>query len=473
MRLVGFALSALIATVAGPQPAASQASTRGAVVRGNVIDSLSRTPLPHAVVQLVATDNHAKLIQSATSDSLGYFELSDVAPGHYALGFVHPLLDSLGIELPLREVYVDSSLPRNADLAIPSPATLKVAVCGQSRDSRSVVIGVVRDAVDRSPSRGITVSAEWLELALRSTGFAQRLQRVKATTDANGWFSICNAPGAGTIGLLATSGTDSTDLIEMQMPADGFIRRDLYLGASRSAPSGVSALPADSLVGRARRVHVGDGRLTGTVVTVVGKRPLGGAQVSIVDGPQTRTNEQGEWTLVDAPRGTRMLDIRALGYYPERRLVNVVAEAPPVAVELPTLKAVLDTVKISASRLSGDRDGFMRRRRIGGGHFLSPSDIARFPAVVTSDLFRTIPGVRTTLRPDGQRSLEVRGMFQEWCSPAIFVDGHNMSFMDGGDIDDYVRPERVAGIEVYSGAVVPADFQVGLNGCGSVVIWTR
>jgi hypothetical protein len=167
-----------------------------------------------------------------------------------------------------------------------------------------------------------------------------------------------------------------------------------------------------------------------------------------------------------------MLDIRAVGYYPQRRVIDVVQGAPSVRVELSTLKAVLDTVRITAKRIPPDPEGFARRRRIGGGHFLSPADIARFPAVVTSELFRTIPGVRTTLR-DGQKFVELRGTFELWCSPAIFVDGHNMSFMSSADIDDYVTPDRVAGIEVYQGTVVPPQFQVGLKGCGSIVIWTR
>ena len=115
---------------------------------------------------------------------------------------------------------------------------------------------------------------------------------------------------------------------------------------------------------------------------------------------------------------------------------------------------------------------FAKRRRIGNGHFLTPSDIARFPATITSNLFRMIPGVRFTLR-DGQRFFELRGVFEPWCSPAIFVNGHNMTFMSADDLDDYVRPERVAGIEVYTGAVIPPQFQIGLGGCGSIVVWTR
>ena len=48
-----------------------------------------------------------------------------------------------------------------------------------------------------------------------------------------------------------------------------------------------------------------------------------------------------------------------------------------------------------------------------------------------------------------------------------------MSFLTVDDIDSWVPPHRVAGIEVYSGTFIPAEFQVGLHGCGSIAIWTK
>lgn len=316
---------------------------------------------------------------------------------------------------------------------------------------------------------GATVNVEWIEFVLKPTGFDRRTEGVKATSGENGWFSACNLPNAGTIGLTASHGTESTGQIELQIPIQRLIRRDLYLGPTATTPITVTEGSASVT---SRHMRSGNGHINGVVVTVSDRKPIAGAFVSMVDGPETRTNERGEWTLAEAPFGTRMLDIRALGYVPQRQIADVVQGASPIRVELSTLKAVLDTVKITAKRTPPDPDGFARRRRIGGGHFLSASDIARFPAAQTSELFRIVPGVRTTLR-DGQKFLQLRGTFEEWCSPAIFVDGHNMSFMSGADIDDYVSPDRVAGIEVYTGAVVPPQFQVGLKGCGSIVIWTR
>src|SRR6185503_4613856 len=101
---------------------------------------------------------------------------------------------------------------------------------------------------------------------------------------------------AGSFVLTAGHDTDSSDVIEVEMPSNGFLRRNLYVGQSRladSIPARGSAPP--------RRTRHGDGRLSGTVVAVVDGRPLSGAVVGIVDGPQTRANERGEWTLMGAP----------------------------------------------------------------------------------------------------------------------------------------------------------------------------
>ena len=42
------------------------------------------------------------------------------------------------------------------------------------------------------------------------------------------------------------------------------------------------------------------------------------------------------------------------------------------------------------------------------------------------------------------------------------------------DIDNMVFPQDIAAVEVYDGATVPAEFEVGrYRGCLTIVIWTR
>lgn len=478
MRFRLLLLVVLLAPPAAAQAPDTTSRAPGATVSGVVRDSIARGPLAGAMVQLVGSDNLASYVRTAVSDSLGRFTILDVPGGRFTLGFFHPMLDSLGVEAPLRELYIDGRARVRADLAIPSPARLRAAICGpqSALDSGAVVIEVVRDAQDRAPVAGVTVSGEWIELSVSRVGFTRRIARRVATTAANGWFSLCNVPSSGTVALIATRGADSTDLIEVQvLPAEGFLRRELYLGSARIVVIGDATQRADTLVPSSRRVRTGDGRLSGTVVTAVGGRPLAGARVNITDGPLTVSNEQGEWTLVDVPVGTRMLEVRAVGFYPERRAVDVVAGGPPIRVALSTFQAVLDTVRIAASRVTDpNMRGFAERRRGSGvGRFLTPEDIARHQPVFTSDALSRVPGLYVDRVPIGDTRIRMRGLFEERCLPAVYIDGHHMRDLSADDINDWVRPAEVAGIEVYAAGMVPAQFQPGLSGCGSIVIWTK
>ena len=449
------------------------ADAQGASISGVVRDSLARIPLGGAMVQLDSTDSLAPGGRTTTADAMGRYTLADVPDGRYLIGFHHPVLDSLGVEAPLRDVHVTGSRPVRADLATPSPARLRAAICGArpATDSGGVVVGVVREASERAPVSGAIVAGEWMEITFRTDGVLRRVPRVAATTGENGWFAICNVPLGGTISMIASKGVDSTDRLDVQVPLHGFVRRELYLGASRTLLVPDTAPRADTTLSRPRRMHAGTGRLTGTVTTARGE-PLPTAQVGIVEGPQARTNQRGEWALTEVPLGTRVLEVRAVGYYPERRAVDVVGDAPPVRVALSTLKAMLDTVRITARRLyDRDRNGFQERSRTGPGRYLTEDDVAVRHALVTSQLFRMIPGMR--VETDGAEThVRMRGPFGD-CAPTFVLDGMPMQGLNASDIDDWISPREIAAMEIYVGATVPPQFQVGMSGCGAVVVWSK
>jgi len=479
-------LMAVLAQFAGAQSSDTARSAIGTTVSGVVRDSIARAPLAGAMVELVAADNPSRFARTAVSDAQGRYMLKDVPDGHHMLGFFHPLLDSIGVDAPLRDVFVAESRPVYADLAVPSPRRIRTAICGESAvDSGAVIVGVVRNARDGSPAAGATVVGEWVEISLRRNGFVnRRVPRRVAKTGDNGWFAMCNVPNAGTIAMIASRGADSTGLIEVRAPVDGFLRRELYLGSAPSGTNTVSRQPGDITTQALRRARTGDGRVSGTVVTSADGTPLAGALVSINDGPETRANERGEWTLSDAPLGTRMLEVRALGYYPERRRVDVIPGAPSVHVALSTLKAVLDTVRVVASRINNrDGDGFERRHKTGIGRYVTQADLARWNPVTLSDIFRQLPGVQLDYDTTGvEKQVLMRGAFGK-CAPAVYINGLVMTSRtaDGGDaismtaddLDTWIRPGDVIGIEVYAGDTAPIEYQQGMSGCGSILIWTK
>lgn len=477
-------ISATIACLI-PKFTSAQASAaeheRHAAVTGLVYDSIGNAPLSDAIVQLVSGD----FVRTSTTDAQGKFVLQDIPVGRYTIGFLHPVLDSIGIGAPLREVVIENANPFHLNLAVPSTRRIRVAICrSMTADTGAVIVGNVRDATSGAPAPGVTIRGEWLEYVLTRSGISRRLGHLSTTTTESGWFALCNVPGSGVVALTAARGADSTGSVEVQMPPDGYARREIYIGThstelvdevdepKASESRAVATLPR-------RKIHIGDGRVAGKVVSTATGRPLASAQITIVDGPSTRTDGEGNFLFINAPMGTQTVEVRAVGYYPNSRQVNVVPGSAALTVSLSTLKAVLDTVRIRASRLpSGPDDGgFNRRRRMGLGKYVGPEDMRRFPVINTADVFRRIPRMRT----DGAKLLmrgafptsqgQLRGEF--WCEPSVFIDGANMSFMSIEDINDWVHPDDVKGIEVYSEGTSPPQFQVGLSGCGSVVIWTK
>ncbi len=454
-------------------------------ISGIVFDSLARRPLAGALVQLVATDSLDRFTRSSVADSVGRFLLAGIPDGRYTIGFFHDMVDSLGLEAPLKAVVMEGSRALRTDLGLPSPARLRGIICGARPapvaqiDSGTVVLGFVRDARTSAAIAGASVSAEWMEMSFTNTGLVRRSPRLVATSAVNGWFAICNAPGSGIVGLLATRGADSSDRLDIEMTSTGFLRRDIYLGPPPIVVRrDTVATPGTTAGIAANTTRAGDGRATGNVVTADSGRAIPDAVVGIVGGSHTRTNARGEWALANVPSGTRMLDVRAVGYYPSRRPIDVVAGAAPLRVALSTLKSVLDTVRVRSRRV-GPRGvtGFDERRRaFGAGRFLTPADLEKRGAIYVSDVFRTVPGMR--LEPDpggGGLRILLRGTAGEPCAPSIYLNGTYMGEISADEVDSWVTPKSLTGIEIYPGGTEPPQFSRGLGGggCGSVVIWAK
>ena len=292
------AVVALLCIIFAPRVHAQQAAaSRGPVqsVSGFVYDSIARRPLAGAVVQLVLADSLSAAARTIESDSLGRYMFGGVQPGRYLLGFLHPMIDSLGVEPKLRDLTVETGQAMRVDLTIPSAQTLRVGLCGAAAvaDSQGLVIGIIRHATDRLPVDSARVLAKWVEYSLGAGGLTRTMPERIVVTHETGWYAICGAPSAGTMALGASRGADSTETIELEVPRDGFVRRDLYFGAARPAPPDSTTRASDDSTSLRRGPDlIGDGRLSGVVVSA-GGRPLNGARISIVNGPQTRANARG------------------------------------------------------------------------------------------------------------------------------------------------------------------------------------
>src|SRR5207249_2205281 len=100
------------------------------VVTGVVTDSVARRPLADALVQMaIERGSH---VLTTTTNSLGVFRIDSVVPGTYIIGFFHPALDSLGIDLSPKRFVVRQAGEQRVDLAIPSASTIFAQLCKSS-----------------------------------------------------------------------------------------------------------------------------------------------------------------------------------------------------------------------------------------------------------------------------------------------------------------------------------------------------
>jgi hypothetical protein len=441
-----------VAVVSAPLPAQT--------ISGRVYDSVAKAPLAGATVELVPSPPGSASVIRVTTDSVGRYALTDVSPGKYVLGFSHAVLDSIGIEPPFVRIEVGSPPgARRIDLGVPGPAQILAAICGAqpAKDSAGAVVGHLYDASTRSAVEGGRVVAEWRTFGVVANKLQMANPQVSATTTRGGWFAICGVPRGDEVILEALRGGDTTGAVTIRVPAHGLARRELFVDKSEVAAHS---------------------RLTGTVVDASSGQPIAGAQVAISGATVAgTTNDRGAFTISGAPGGTQSLLIRAVRYAPEQRTVDLVGDAPlSIAVRLTSLKTVLDTIRVTASRIySADRIGFEQRRKSGFGTYFDSADVQRARPFEVTKLFQSMNGVQVVGSGFNQRIL-MRGVMNP-CEPSIVIDGVRLPELTGADLNMMVSPEEISGIEVYTSAgTVPAQFK-GLSPasmrCGAVVVWTK
>jgi hypothetical protein len=92
-------------------------------------------------------------------------------------------------------------------------------------------------------------------------------------------------------------------------------------------------------------------------------------------------------------------------------------------------------------------------------------------------MLRVTPGVLLDqLRPDSlgvQMSIFIRGAVGDWCRPDFYINGMFMPGVGASELDALADPDEIVGIEVYSGAKTPVQFQRPRTGCGSILVWTK
>jgi hypothetical protein len=449
--------------------AADVAPTTGAAtISGIVFDSLSGAPLAGADVQFVR-DGTPTRVYDVRSDSAGRFIVADAEDGSYLAGFFHPRLDSLGIDIPPSRVAVTAGATVELVLASPSRRTIVSAVCpdGVATDDATLLLGAVRDAATGDRMPGATVSVQWSGLAFQDSALAEVRQGGMVPASPEGRYAVCNLPIDAELTLRAAVGPDTSGAIALQFPPLGILARDVFVAPLISDEANAAA------------------RLTGRVTSTTGA-PIAEARISVWgDERSVRTNSAGEFTLAQIPGGSTTVDVRAVGYEPARRGIDLrVGATRDNRLDMVLLRAptTLAPVTVVDTRISGPllRSGFEQRRTGGVGRFIDAATLDKMQVANTTSALAQLPGMITRSGGRGNR-LFMRDPTGRICAPMVWVDGAPFSpaaesdLEAAVDIDLLADPTRIAGIEVYRRATQAPLQYAGTtpSACGVVVIWRK
>jgi hypothetical protein len=209
-------------------------------------------------------------------------------------------------------------------------------------------------------------------------------------------------------------------------------------------------------------------------------RPLPGATMTLLDEDgarlaATQTDSAGSFGLSAARAGAFQLRAERLGYRTATAPAMELGAGDTLRVEfrLSAEAVLLSPVVVTGQprRLTGALGDFRERaERRAWGSFVTREEIGRRNPVHTTNLLRTVAGVRLVPTRSGRHAVLLRG----GCPARVYLDGIRVR-LAGTTIDDLVRPQELEGIEVYgSEAGVPAQYGgLGGGGCGAVLLWTR
>jgi hypothetical protein len=442
----------LIATATSAQTPVAKTSR----IVGVVADSLHRTGLQGAEVLA------SGMTSPVLTDSLGAFRL-DLPPGTYQIGVFHPLLESLGITLASKPFILGPDSTVGVLLAIPSASTLAVRYCGSEVTSShpAVVVGRVLDPDDDMPVPAAKVALLWVDMIIsKQTGVIHTPHELDVHSDSTGFFKFCGLTEDLDATVQATFAGISTGEVAVSTHGTPLTFENL------TVPSAKAITPVT-------------GAIRGKVLSL-DDRPVQGARVEVpMWGTASLTDKDGAFVLDRVPIGTQLLLIRHVGFEPTRTAVNVTSRQPvEMRVTLGPVVNLLDPVLVTARRnYALDKVGFTARQHAGAGSFFTSDDIDKRNPQYISDILRDIPGIRvdhfaggTSIQSATRITTILGGHWGGHC-PTVWVDG-NQWRSASDQVDEFVFPREVTGIEVYKPGEAPMKFR-DVDECITLVIWTE
>jgi len=435
-------------------------------VQGIVFDSVAKRPLAGAVVHVAMRESASAPVTAAT-DASGRYRVSDLPAGVYVVGFYHDALIVLGLDAPSQAVDLTTDTLATVNLAIPSSLMVRALRCGADslRADRGMLVGFVRDALNRAAIPGASVRLEWGGLAFDSANVRTVTERAIARIDADGAYAVCGVPLDAPLELLAHAPAHRALAGPVvTVPMSGIWRLDLAF--ADSAPDQGAAI----IRGRVLNAS-GHAVASGRVVVETLQR-----EVPVQDGG---------FLMAGLPAGSWIVEARVIGTEPQAMLVEAADGAvTPVDITVREQSQRLEAVTVVGKLDRNTRvlEEVLRRKRTGAGTVFLPGNIHLRMAMYTSDVFQNARGFTYLSATDigGRRTPDGTP-----CRPvAVYLD--DMYVATGFDqLDRLVPVGDVLAIETYPDmqfAPVRYRYAPGMltgrndpytRPCAVVAVWTK
>jgi len=221
--------------------------------------------------------------------------------------------------------------------------------------------------------------------------------------------------------------------------------------------------------------------ISGRVVVVFTKAPIGGAVVAVRDSMGSTvdiatSDAEGNF-LFNIDPGTYSFFVRSVGYAPTA--TPAVGLKPGQVLDLTITMPARLVITLEPLLVEGDSFpdargplvGFHQRAERGFGVFILREEVELRQPTKLTDLMFGKPGVRvySILGELNKKMIRIGGAK---CTPMIWIDGTRVAFLDDRDIDELIYAYDLEGVEVYTVSQIPAEFHSGSSRCGVIVMWT-
>jgi hypothetical protein len=211
--------------------------------------------------------------------------------------------------------------------------------------------------------------------------------------------------------------------------------------------------------------------LGGQVLSALTGEPMIGANVFLrVTRRGTVTDSAGEFRIGGLPGGTDTVAVWYSAYEPRFTEIQLWADRTTSAIFLISeLVFEVAELKVEVRASNIRRERLERRKKMGGGIYISREDIEERQPQLTSDMLRGLPRVEVSPYRFGVPEIRI-GTGAMACLPKYYVDG---VLMQDYNLDE-TGPDDIEDMEIYRGvAEMPIEFKAQGNRCGAIVIWLR